>query len=137
MREVWEIEGMQTSRKFVLLAIADNASDEGFCWPSWDKIMRKCSISKGTLSICLKELEAGGYVTRVHRFKDDGAKTSNMYQVSLRPSSNSEHTHVQELNNPSSETEHKPSENRNNKNINKTKKRNCLIVVFISLMLMY
>lgn len=45
MTKVWALN-IPSSEKFVALALADNASDEGVCWPSIDTIAKKCSLSR-------------------------------------------------------------------------------------------
>lgn len=62
-------------RKLVLLKLADNASDHGECWPSYQHIADQCEISKRSVMIHIdalcecglvkKELRPGQKVTQV------------------------------------------------------------------------
>jgi len=64
MDKAWE-SGYDTGAKFVLLALCDNANDQGVCWPSIPTIARKCGMSERSVYVHLKTLE--GAVTKVER----------------------------------------------------------------------
>lgn len=66
MSAAWETR-LQTTRKIVLLAMADNANDEGVCFPAINTIADKCSLTGRAVMIALKELEAAGYLLRHQR----------------------------------------------------------------------
>ena len=51
------------TRKLILLALADNANDSGFCWPNQETIARKASISTRNLRTHLHALEADGWLS--------------------------------------------------------------------------
>lgn len=53
---------LPAQRKLVLLALADNANDEGRCWPSQPTIARKASLSVRALRDHLHALEADGWI---------------------------------------------------------------------------
>ncbi len=67
----------------VLLALADQASDAGSCWPSQSTLAAKCGISERALQTHLAALEAGGYISRERRYRRDGARTSDLYTLCL------------------------------------------------------
>lgn len=72
MSFVWEL-ALPPTEKIVLLALADQASDEGRqCWPSVARIARRCGLAHRTIRDALGRLEAKGHLTRDHR---DGATT--------------------------------------------------------------
>ncbi|QQR69094.1 MAG: helix-turn-helix domain-containing protein [Alphaproteobacteria bacterium] len=48
--------------KIVLLALADNANDEGVCWPSISNVALKCSVSERTAQYAIRALEQNGYL---------------------------------------------------------------------------
>lgn len=54
----------------VLLALADQASDAGSCWPSQSTLAAKCGISERALQTHLAALEAGGYTLLDQRGMD-------------------------------------------------------------------
>ena len=45
MSAAWRLGGMSPGAKLVLLALCDNASDEGVCFPSIRKIAEKCCMA--------------------------------------------------------------------------------------------
>jgi len=122
MTIAWEID-VKGADKLVLLALADNASDEGYCYPSWETIMKKTGVSKGTLAKSLKALEKLNLIKRVSRKRSNGSDASNGYFVIENVGQSSEtehHPKVQKLNTQSSETEHlEPSVLTVSKKINK------------------
>jgi len=63
MTSVWEIE-LPDSEKIVLLALADCANDEGYCWPSMATLTKKCSKSERTIQGAVKSLIANGHLTQ-------------------------------------------------------------------------
>jgi hypothetical protein len=66
MNQVWDME-LAASQKIVLLALADQANDEGYCWPAIPTIARRCSRSERTIFAMLLELETGGHLSRRQR----------------------------------------------------------------------
>ena len=76
MTDVWRLP-LQASRKMVLLALADNANDEGTdCWPSIGKLVEKCSMSERSIQVHLSGLEDAGYIKRHERLG-----RSNMFTI--------------------------------------------------------
>jgi len=67
----------------VLISLADNASDEGYCFPSWNTIMKKTKVGKSTLSYILKSFEKFGVLERKTRKREDGSNTSNEYIINI------------------------------------------------------
>lgn len=67
MTDVWRLRLLAT-RKMVLLALADNANDDGTdCWPSVGKLVEKCSMSERAVQGHLAALEESGYIKRHER----------------------------------------------------------------------
>lgn len=67
MTAVWEMTYLDPVQTLVLLALADNASDEGKCYPSLATIARKTRLHERTIRKHLTELEMGGQLTRHER----------------------------------------------------------------------
>jgi len=79
MSAVWSYGPTDSSQRFVLLALADNASDDGGnAYPSVEELARKCALSERTVIRALDALVTGGYLTRRRR-----QNTSNVYQIVL------------------------------------------------------
>jgi hypothetical protein len=58
---------LPASQKIVILALADQANDEGYCWPAIPTIARRCSKSERTVFAMLLELEESGHLSRRQR----------------------------------------------------------------------
>nr|WP_229380922.1 helix-turn-helix domain-containing protein [Shewanella psychropiezotolerans] len=69
-------------RKLVLIKLADNASDTGECWPSYQHIADQCEIGKSTVRKHIKELEGAGFLTIINR-KGPKGNSSNIYILTL------------------------------------------------------
>ena len=71
--------------KLILMALADNADDGGYCWPRVKKIAERCSVSERTVQRTLKNFETSALLKVIRRFRpEDGRQTSNGYQLSLQ-----------------------------------------------------
>lgn len=68
------------NKRLTLLALADNASDEGVCWPSYETIAKKINTTRRSAIRLIIELEREGYLIRKPRYKDDKQeRTSNAF----------------------------------------------------------
>lgn len=71
--------------KLILMALADNADDGGYCWPRVKKIAERCSVSERTVQRTLKNFETSALLKVIRRFRpEDGRQTSNGYQLGLK-----------------------------------------------------
>ena len=69
-------------RKLVLIKLADNASDEGECWPSYQYIADQCEISKRSVMNHIDALCEAGLVRKEYRSGPKG-NSSNLYILTL------------------------------------------------------
>lgn len=69
-------------RKLVLIKLADNASDQGECWPSYQHIADQCEISKRSVMNHIAALCDSGLVKKVTR-KGEKGNSSNIYLLHL------------------------------------------------------
>jgi len=67
MSSVWESGAFDGSTLLLLLALADAANDEGFCWPSAATLMKKTRLSHATLFRSMKELVDAGWIEKKAR----------------------------------------------------------------------
>ena len=82
MTEVWKLD-LQAPRKMILLALADNANDEGTnCYPSVGTIVEKCSMSERTVQGHLQALEETGLIQRKERSGRSTHYTLNVERIS-------------------------------------------------------
>lgn len=71
-----------TPREIAVYAVlANHANRDGECWPSIARISDCLGISKPTVHKALDALETIGAISRVARYRDDGAQTSSLYEV--------------------------------------------------------
>lgn len=77
--------GLRPSEKVVLLALADYANDEGYCFPGQVSIATKADLSERTVRDTLKRLEDAGLLEITERRRDDGYRTSNGYRLLTSP----------------------------------------------------
>ena len=66
MAAAWRIY-LKPSEKLVLLALCDNSSDEGFCWPSVKTICKKTGLSERSVRDQFKLLEDKNLISRDSR----------------------------------------------------------------------
>lgn len=69
-------------RKLVLLKLADNANDQGECWPSYQYIADQCEISKRTAMSHIDKLIESGYLAKTIR-KGPKGNSSNVYVLNF------------------------------------------------------
>lgn len=69
-------------RKLVLVKLADNASDQGECWPSYQHIADQCEIGRSTVKLHVRELEKAGFLRREYRRKGE-LNQSNVFHLTL------------------------------------------------------
>lgn len=81
-------EDMPPTQKFILIALADNANDEGLCYPFISGIENKTGYSKKTIISNINKLEEAGYLQKRIRARKKGGRYSNIYL--LYPSENYE-----------------------------------------------
>lgn len=70
-------------RKLVLLKLADNASDQGECWPSVPYIADQCEISERSVQNHIQQLVKDGLVRIEKRLAENGLNRSNVYHITL------------------------------------------------------
>ena len=74
---------LKKSYKLLICKLADNASDEGVCFPSWVTLERQTGIAHSTMSEVMRTLEAYGIISRKRTKRRNGANSSNQYQLNL------------------------------------------------------
>ena len=77
---VWQMK-LPSTQKLVLLAIANHANDQNICWPSMSTLAKICSISERTAQRLVADLRKNKWLKIKHRYRTDGSRTSNLYQL--------------------------------------------------------
>lgn len=80
MSACWPLK-MPPTQKAVLISLADNANDDGHCWPSINTICDRTCFGRTAVIDAIKWLEAEGYVTAN---RENGRHTT--YLVCANPS---------------------------------------------------
>ena len=75
MASLWPIK-MSPTKKSVAISLADNANDEGFCWPSIKKISERTCLSERAVQKAIKSLIDDGVLVLTER-----SGRSNVFQI--------------------------------------------------------
>lgn len=78
MSMIWDYGPIRQSDRFVLLAIADNADDDGEAWPSIALLCRKTCMSERGIQTIIRRLQAEGWLN-IETGK--GRKNCNLYTI--------------------------------------------------------
>ena len=83
--EVLDIKVGNPLRKMVLIKLADQANDDGVCWPSYESIAKTCEISRRSVISHIQWLEEHGFLRIEKRYNAAESKNfSNNYHLTLR-----------------------------------------------------
>lgn len=63
MSMCWPLQGMSGPQKAVLISLADNANDEGVCWPSIARISERTCLAERTVQAAIKWLGQVGILS--------------------------------------------------------------------------
>ena len=77
MSRCWPLQ-MPPSPKAVLISLADNANDHGYCWPSITTICERTCLGKTAVIEAIKWLEQAGYL-----IAEKGAGRNNRYTITV------------------------------------------------------
>lgn len=78
MTYAWRMPCAENSDKLVIMKLADHASDDGYCWPSWGHLVKHTGLSRATVARSLGRLEDAGVIRREPR-----PGTSTMYFIDV------------------------------------------------------
>lgn len=81
------VTDVTSTQKAVLISLADRADEDGYCYPSYEDIMRRSCVSRKTLISALKALEDEQLITRHRRYSQ-----STIYRVNIAPMDRSKMT---------------------------------------------
>lgn len=82
MNWAWQLR-LKSAIKFVLMALADAADDEGYCWPSISTIAKKTCMDERSVQRILRTLEEQELLVIEARFRNDGSSKSNGYKLAI------------------------------------------------------
>ena len=81
---------LKSGPKFVLVALADWADDEGSCFPGIKTIAKRVGSVESAAKENLAKLKRAGLVVEERRTRPNGARTSNRYWLQMRGRANLE-----------------------------------------------
>lgn len=64
MSAAWDVVGLTSTQKIVLLSLADQANDDGLCWPSAASTSRRTSLCERATRRAIADLEKAGHISR-------------------------------------------------------------------------
>lgn len=76
MSACWPLQGMSPAQKAVLISLADQANDDGYCWPSVGTIASRTCLSERAVQGAIKWLHSAGLLS-----SDERKGTSSVYRV--------------------------------------------------------
>lgn len=76
MSQCWPLQSLSVTQKAVLISLADQANDDGVCWPAIGTIAKRCCMSERAVRTAMDHLESVGLLSRERRFN-----SSNVYSV--------------------------------------------------------
>ncbi|WP_093534249.1 helix-turn-helix domain-containing protein [Stenotrophomonas rhizophila] len=76
MSQCWPLQSLSVTQKAVLISLADQANDDGVCWPAIGTIAKRCCMSARAVRSAMDHLEVVGLLSRERRFN-----SSNVYAV--------------------------------------------------------
>ena len=56
-------------------------SKDGYCFPSRRVIAKECGMDRKTVDSAIENLSSLGLVKKIHRHRENGTRTSNLYYV--------------------------------------------------------
>ena len=86
MTKVWEWSDSEGTSLLVMLALADHADDDGYCFPGIARIARKCRVSERSVQRHLRDLEKiGELVIEEGRGIVTQGGCTNRYRITVTP----------------------------------------------------
>jgi len=79
INDVFNDAALTANQTLIMLALADNANDDGVCYPHQQTLIDKTKLSRTTVVRNLSELEAKGVIRKRYRAKKQGGRYSNIY----------------------------------------------------------
>lgn len=79
-KAVWEHSQQSGGALVVLLALADHANDEGYCWPGIERIARYANVKERQIQRHIRALEDAG---EIETRQGDGRGNTNVYYIKL------------------------------------------------------
>lgn len=88
MSQCWPLQSLSVTQKAVLISLADQANDDGVCWPAVGTIAKRCCMSARAVRDAMDHLELVALLSRERRFNSSSvyAVTPAKFDASAAPS---------------------------------------------------
>jgi DNA-binding transcriptional ArsR family regulator len=84
MKWAWRVDCKSAAEKLVLMALADNADNDGYCWPGNARTSYRCQMSESSVRRHIVALERAGLIEKVkRRRRKDGTLSVWIYRLNL------------------------------------------------------
>lgn len=80
LSRVWDHSRSTGIDRLVLLAIADNANDQGLAWPGFEHLASKTRVARSTVQLAIKRLCVLGELSYENR-RVEGRQAQNIFKV--------------------------------------------------------
>lgn len=81
MSRVWELPYLNAGERLLLLAIADHCNDEGICYPSAERLQKKCGWSSRTYSKYIRVLQRAGIISKTPRADTRTGRKTDLIKI--------------------------------------------------------
>lgn len=81
---VWDSGPTNLGERMVMLSLADQANDEGYCWPKMKTIAERCCMTRPGVAGIIKRLTEGGWLRVERRMRQNGTFSSNGYWLNAQ-----------------------------------------------------
>ncbi len=78
------LQDIPPTAKLILLKLADNADEWGYCYPGQKYVAERTGLAKRTVIAQIKWLETEGYLIKAKRERGNKSSTSNGYTLQLQ-----------------------------------------------------
>ena len=78
-----EDAGLKPPTRLVLVAVCNYADEHGECFPTQKKLGKNTGMTARTVRSHLQALEGAGYISRDHRQREDGSRTSDLIRIHM------------------------------------------------------
>ncbi|NCB42236.1 MAG: helix-turn-helix domain-containing protein [Clostridia bacterium] len=65
----------------VYMYLKDRAGTKGECYPSTATMSRELKLSRSTVQRAIMDLRKAGFISKEHRYRENGANSSNLYTL--------------------------------------------------------
>lgn len=89
MSQAWELEDIKGNELLLLLALCDHANDEGTCYPSINRLSKKCRVGRRSVQRLMSGLIKRGIIKRQINEAKGG---SNLYSIQINNGGDTEVT---------------------------------------------